>query len=156
MTLPGCTQGRQAIKLVPRKFFPSFNSSLSLSPCKFVWVTRIKLWGPAFQTSVWMYISLKSGLLANSQRGGGCGGGGGWTTASSSHKYRVLKCQNVTLCDHINPILWELPWLPVVYKIPLFTYKGLHHLAPLYIQFLLTIFSHKRIPPCPIWKHMET
>ena len=49
--------------------------------------------------------------------------GGERTTASSSHKSHVLKCQNVTLCDHINPILRELHWLPVVYKILLFTYK---------------------------------
>ena len=155
MMLPGYTQGRQAIKLVPRTFSPSFNSSLSLSPCKFVLVTWIKLLEPAFQTSVWMYkleIRPVSKLSEKSKGGGGLWG----TTASSSHKYRVLKCQNVTLCDHINPILWELHWLPVVYKILVFTYKGLHHLAPLYIQFLLTIFSHKRIPPCPIWKHMET
>ena len=48
-------------------------------------------------------------------------------TASSSHKYRVWKCQNVTLWHHINPILRELQWLPddqpFVYKIRFFPIK---------------------------------
>ena len=55
----------------------------------------------------------------------------------------------MTLWHHINPILRELHWLPddqpFVYKILFFSYKGLHHLAPLYIQYLLTIRNATRL-----------
>ena len=44
--------------------------------------------------------------------------------------------------DHITPVLQELHWLPVVYrvqyKIILLTYKALQGLAPLYLQELLS------------------
>ena len=44
--------------------------------------------------------------------------------------------------DHITPILSELHWLPVqyriIYKILLFTYKALNDLAPSYIRDLIT------------------
>ena len=47
-------------------------------------------------------------------------------------------------------MLRELHWLPddqpFVYKILFFSYKGLHHLAPHYIQYLLTISYQKRNP----------
>ena len=50
--------------------------------------------------------------------------------------------------DHITPILVDLHWLPVEYrikfKIMLITYKALHDLAPLYIKELLSEYVPSR------------
>ncbi len=47
--------------------------------------------------------------------------------------------------DHISPILFQLHWLPVRYrvhyKIPLLTYKALHNLAPHYLSDLLHLYT---------------
>ena len=48
--------------------------------------------------------------------------------------------------EHISPILYELHWLPIkyriIYKINLLTYKCLHGTAPIYLQELI----HQYIP----------
>ena len=50
---------------------------------------------------------------------------------------------NISRFDHISPILFELHWLPIKYrinfKILLITYKALHGLAPNYITELLNV-----------------
>ena len=50
---------------------------------------------------------------------------------------------NIARFDHISPILFELHWLPIKYrinvKILLITYKALHGLAPNYITELITV-----------------
>ena len=50
---------------------------------------------------------------------------------------------NISCFDHISPILFELHWLPIKYrinfKILLITYKALHGLAPNYITELITV-----------------
>ena len=50
---------------------------------------------------------------------------------------------NISRFDHISPILFELHWLPIKYrinfKILLITYKALHGLAPNYITELITV-----------------
>ena len=50
---------------------------------------------------------------------------------------------NISRSDHISPILFELHWLPIKYrinfKILLITYKALHGLAPNYITELITV-----------------
>ena len=47
--------------------------------------------------------------------------------------------------DHITPVLKELHWLPIVYrinfKILLFTYKCLHHRAPVYLKELISLHA---------------
>ena len=49
----------------------------------------------------------------------------------------------ISCFDHISPILFELHWLPIKYrinfKILLITYKALHGLAPNYITELITV-----------------
>ena len=49
---------------------------------------------------------------------------------------------------HITPVLRELHWLPVKfridYKILLLTYKGLHEMCPDYLKDLLVICNNKR------------
>ena len=51
----------------------------------------------------------------------------------------LLRCKK---SDHITPILHDLHWLPIQFriqfKILLLTYKALHHLSPPYISSLLT------------------
>ena len=51
-------------------------------------------------------------------------------------------------CDHITPILFDLPWLPISerikFKILLLTYKTLHLQSPTYIQELITRYSSSR------------
>ena len=48
--------------------------------------------------------------------------------------------------DHITPILYDLHWLPIkfriMYKINLLTYKCLHGTAPIYLQELI----HQYVP----------
>ena len=50
--------------------------------------------------------------------------------------------------DHITPILRELHWLPVkyriIYKILLLTYKCLHGMGPIYLQELLKEYKPAR------------
>ena len=50
---------------------------------------------------------------------------------------------NISRFDHISPILFELHWLPIKYrinfKILLITYKALHGLAPNYTTELITV-----------------
>ena len=50
---------------------------------------------------------------------------------------------------HITPVLRELHWLPVFFriefKIMLITYKALHDRAPIYIQELLQLYAPSRI-----------
>jgi len=50
---------------------------------------------------------------------------------------------NISHFDHISPILFELHWLPIKYrinfKILLIMYKALHGLAPNYITELITV-----------------
>ena len=50
---------------------------------------------------------------------------------------------NISRFDHISPILFELHWLPIKYrinfKILLITYKALHGLPPNYITELITV-----------------
>ena len=59
--------------------------------------------------------------------------------------------------NHINPILRELHWLPVkyriIYKILLLTYKCLHGMGPIYLQELLKEYKparnhHSSTPLC--------
>ena len=51
-------------------------------------------------------------------------------------------------CDHITPLLKDLHWLPLTfrikYKINLLTFKALHGLAPGYISELLTVYTPSR------------
>jgi len=55
----------------------------------------------------------------------------------------IATLRNISCFDHISPILFELHWLPIKYrinfKILLITYKALHGLAPNYITELLTV-----------------
>ena len=50
---------------------------------------------------------------------------------------------NISRFDHITPILFELHWLPIKYrinfKILVIKYKALHGLAPNYITELITV-----------------
>lgn len=50
--------------------------------------------------------------------------------------------------DHISPVLQQLHWLPVKYrvefKILLLTYKALHNLAPQYLTQLLQVYTPSR------------
>ena len=50
--------------------------------------------------------------------------------------------------DHISPVLKDLHWLPVEYrpkfKILLYTFKALHHIAPTYIQELVAVYQPRR------------
>ena len=50
--------------------------------------------------------------------------------------------------EHITPILFNLHWLPVnyriIFKILLITYKALHDLAPSYVRDLLTPYTPSR------------
>ena len=50
--------------------------------------------------------------------------------------------------DHITPVLTDLHWLPVSvrgnYKILLMVYKCLNHIAPLYLQSLLSLYAPSR------------
>ena len=56
-----------------------------------------------------------------------------------------LVCRLNRFC-HITPILTELHWLPVQFriqfKIILFTFKAIHGLAPQYLSNLLTVKTH--------------
>ena len=51
--------------------------------------------------------------------------------------------------DHISPILQQLHWLPVEYrimfKINLLTFKCLHDMAPIYLRELLHVYTPKRL-----------
>ena len=51
--------------------------------------------------------------------------------------------------DHISPVLQELHWLPVEYriefKINLLTFKCLHDMAPIYLRELLHVYTPKRL-----------
>jgi exonuclease III len=70
--------------------------------------------------------------------------------------HRLQRVQNaaarlinlVKKVDHITPILIQLHWLPIKYRIQykllLLTYKALHGQAPAYLQELLTITSRDR------------
>ena len=50
--------------------------------------------------------------------------------------------------DHITPILINLHWLPIEfrikYKIILLTFKALHGLSPIYIQELISVYKPNR------------
>ena len=52
--------------------------------------------------------------------------------------------------DHLTPILHELHWLPVkyriIYKILLLTYKCLHGMGPIYLQELLKEYKPSQSP----------
>ena len=60
---------------------------------------------------------------------------------TSSHKY-----------DHIMPVLHDLHWLPVKYrihfKILLLTFKALNGMAPAYIRNLINVRKHARYSLC--------
>ena len=49
--------------------------------------------------------------------------------------------------SHVSPLLIELHWLPVKYRIQfkllILTYKGLHHLAPQYICDMFVVKSNR-------------
>ena len=51
-------------------------------------------------------------------------------------------------CEHITPVLRELHWLPVtyriMYKILVLTYKCIHELAPIYLQELIEEYKPSR------------
>ena len=50
--------------------------------------------------------------------------------------------------DHVTPILFELHWLPIVYrikfKIILLTFKALHGQSPMYVNDLITVNNGSR------------
>lgn len=50
--------------------------------------------------------------------------------------------------DHITPVLKDLHWLPIQYrikyKIQTHTYKALHEQSPVYIRNLLNIYTPRR------------
>ena len=58
----------------------------------------------------------------------------------------LLRCKK---SDHITPILHDLHWLPIQFRIQfkrlLFTYKALHHLSPPYVSSLLTPAAPVRV-----------
>ncbi|KAK5918790.1 hypothetical protein CgunFtcFv8_022743 [Champsocephalus gunnari] len=75
----------------------------------------------------------------------------------SSTSLNILQCvQNAAArllthtksWHHITPVLKELHWLPVShrihYKLLVLTFKALHHLAPLYLTDLLTLYQPPR------------
>jgi len=59
---------------------------------------------------------------------------------------RIVTHSNIF--DHITPVLYQLHWLPVRYrvhyKILLLTYKALHNLAPQYLSDLLNLYRPSR------------
>ena len=69
-----------------------------------------------------------------------------------------LRVQNTAACliciilrfDHISPVLFELHWLPVQYRITLkvfmITYKAINSMAPKYISDLITIKAESSYP----------
>ena len=63
---------------------------------------------------------------------------------NSAARLVTLSCKY----DHITPILHELHWLPVkyriIYKILLLTYKCLHGMGPIYLQELLKEYKPVR------------
>ena len=50
--------------------------------------------------------------------------------------------------DHVTPLLIELHWLPVrqrnVFKILLYTFKGLHGVNPMYLTELISLYIPRR------------
>ena len=106
-----------------------------------------------------------NGPLGNSQRGGW----GKWLLAV--HTSTVFKSAKMWHFGTTSTRYYENftgSWMTnLLFIKSVFFYKGLHHSAPLYIQYLLTISYQKRNPfdrprqiymllPSPIWKHMET
>ena len=71
---------------------------------------------------------------------------------------KLQRCQNMAArvvtrtrkCDHITPVLMQLHWLPVVYrvhsKVLLQVYKVLHGLAPSYLMDLIQLYRPSRAP----------
>jgi hypothetical protein len=51
-------------------------------------------------------------------------------------------------CEHITPVLMDLPWLPVCYrtqyKLLLYVLKALNGLAPVYLKDLVTVYEPAR------------
>jgi len=61
------------------------------------------------------------------------------------HAYKLFRCKKF---EHVTPLLRSLHWLPVQYrieyKILLLVYKSLNNLAPLYLSYLLHLYTPKR------------
>jgi len=59
---------------------------------------------------------------------------------------RTIMCKRKY--DHITPVLYELHWLPIRYRIQfkvlVLVYKALHGMAPSYLSDLLHVKSHTR------------